>query len=248
LIYYTSEPALKVFTFTTGRSGTAYLAECFKLNAPECWIVEHEGPFYGGFGIFRPDISHLHAYNLGNRDSHLRDFWKRKFDYLPKDYVETAHINCKAGLIENLDLLKDEVGIIHLKRNVKDTIRSMIARGSFIGKSDMWVWHLDPEYPNNLVDYRDFDSGPLGCIGWYLVEMEARAKKLRNTGNAKWIDVQLENIVTIKGLTAFLKQFELAFTELPGVINANPVLDFEPDLLLAIDNLAAEVERRISEL
>lgn len=239
---------MNIFTFTTGRSGTAYLAECFRLNAPKNWVVEHEGPFYGGFGTFRPDISHIHAYNCGNRNSHVRDFWKTKFAGLPKDYVETAHINCKAGLIENLDLLHDEIIIIHLMRNVKATMKSMIARGAFIGKPDMWVWHLDPEYPINLVDYRDFDPGPLGCIGWYLVEMEARAKKLRDSSNTKWIDVQLRNIVTIKGLKTFLKQFELPFKELPGAINANPDIQFDSDLLLAIDNLAIEVERRISEL
>lgn len=239
---------MKVFTFTTGRSGTAYLAECFQLNAPKNWVVEHEGPFYGGFGIFRPDISHIHAYNCGNRDSHVRDFWKKKFTGLPQDYVETAHINCKAGLIENLDLLHDEVVIIHLTRDIKATMKSMFARGAFIGKSDMWVWHLDPEYPNNFIEYKDFDPNPLGSIAWYLVEMEARVKKLRKIGNAKWIDVQLENIISIDGLTKFLKKFDFSFKALPGVINANPDVEFEPDLLLAIENLAIEVERRINAL
>jgi hypothetical protein len=239
---------MKVFTFTAGRTGTGYLAECFKRNAPESWVVEHEGPFYGGYGTFRPDISHLHAYNCGQRLEHVREFWRRKFEELPLHYIETAHINCKAGLIEHLDLVDDNVVIIHLQRAVRDVMKSMIARGAFLGKANMWVWHLDPDYPCNIVDSDDFDDGPLGNIAWYLVEMEARAKKLRGVSKARWIDVKLEEIIQADGLESLLSHFAIPLREMPEKVNANPDLEFEPDLLLAIDNLSLEVEEAIKNL
>ena len=178
---------MKIFTVTAGRTGTAYLAECFRRNAPASWQVEHEGPFYGGFGTFRPDISHLHAYNCDIHPQVVRAFWKRKLKQLPDNYVETSHINCKAGLIENLDLLYGPVVMIHLRRNIKDLFLSMAARGSMISKSNMWMWHLDPEYPRNLIAKDEFPEGMLGNIAWYLLEMEVRARKLKEQCRCEWL-------------------------------------------------------------
>ena len=236
---------MKVFTCTPGRTGTGYLAECFKCNAPANWVVRHEGPFYGGFGTFRPELSVMHAYNTSGNTDIVRDFWRTKLKNLPEYYVETSHINCKGGLIENLGFIEDDVVIIHLKRNIRDTFKSLVARGDLAGKGNMWLWYLDPEYAGNHFDPGYFDSGQLGTIAWYLVEMEARAKKLKTLGNAQWIEINLEEISTSGGLRNFLDLFGLPCKTLPEKTNANPDLSFDPALLMAIENLSAEVENCI---
>lgn len=162
--------------------------------------------------------------------------------------METSHINCKGGLIENLDCVEDDAVIIHLKRNTKDTFKSLVARGDLIGKSNMWVWYLDPDYAANIFDPSYFDSGQLGTIAWYLVEIEARAKKLRALENARWIEISLEEIAVRKGLDKFLGLIGLPFKGIPEKINSNPDLEFDPQLLMAIENLSAEVEDCIRRL
>ncbi len=236
---------MKVFTVTSGRTGTAYLAECFRYNAPADWQVEHEGPFFGGFGTFRPDISHLHAYNFNTHSDTIRNFWKRKLTHLPKNYVETSHINCKAGLIENLDLLDDRVVVIHLRRNIRDVFFSMAARGSMINKSDMWMWHLDPEYPMNLTAREVFADDMLGNIAWYLLEMETRSQKMYDQCRCEWLEVQLEKIISPSGLALLLEYFDIAHKVTPPNTNANPELEFDYGFLAAAENVIAELEERI---
>lgn len=239
---------MKVFTFTSGRTGTAYLAECFRCNAPSDWQVEHEGPFLGGFSSFRPDISHLHAYNCNNRKEYLREYWKQKFAQLPEHYVETSHINCKAGLIEHLDLLKGPVTLIHLRRNIRDVFLSMAARGGMVTKSDMWMWHLDPEYPANMVDKNIFAEGMLGNIAWYLLEMEARVHRLKALCPGNWLTVSLEEIAEPEGLAEMLKHFDIEYKQTPPRVNANPHLDFDPAFLSAAEIVIDELEEKMRAL
>jgi hypothetical protein len=239
---------MKVFTFTPGRTGTAYLAECFKQNASPDWHVEHEGPFYGGFGRFRPDISHLHAYNCNAQKEHLRRFWRQKFKSLPENYLETSHINCKAGLVEHIDLLQDHVVIIHLRRRLRDVFLSMAARGSMISKSDMWMWHLDPDYPANLTAKDEFAGGMLGNIAWYLLEMEARGRRLKAVCPCEWLEVRLEDIAESKGLEKLLKYFGIGLSVIPPRCNANPDLEFDAGFLAAADTVVAELEEKIKRL
>ncbi len=239
---------MKVFTVSSGRTGTAYLAECFRVNAPAGWQVEHEGPLLGGFGGFRPDISHMHAYNCNECREHLREFWKRKFADLPEHYVETSHINCKAGLIEHLDLLDGPVALVHLRRNIRDVFLSIAARGGMLTKSDMWMWHLDPDYPANLTDKNVFAEGMLGNIAWYLLEMEARARRLKGLCRAEWLTVSLEDIARPEGLAALLERFGIEHRQTPQKVNANPRLGFDPGFLAAADIVISELEEKIRAL
>jgi hypothetical protein len=83
-----------VFTLSSGRSGTHYLASVIQANATDCFCV-HEPWFYNP-GMFGKPI---HAYAVGN-DAPIRRLLERKQKYIarksPKTYVETSHAFLKS--------------------------------------------------------------------------------------------------------------------------------------------------------
>jgi hypothetical protein len=159
-----------VFTLTTGRSGTKYLAELLGQNLPraEC---HHEICGWDRLGVDTPDVSHMTLFNSQGNVDKVRSFWQSKLARVAATpqawYVETSHLLMKAGLVENLALLT-ETGTVHLialERDPYATIVSFRNRFDFWGKADRWLWYLDPEYPKNLVPSRElFAKGINGCV------------------------------------------------------------------------------------
>lgn len=183
-----------VFTLTTGRSGTAWMAEFLK-NIPdsEC---HHERLGPRAWGRMTPDISTLMEYNtLGNTRS-VRQFWKQKAEFLDANvkagtYVETSHVLSKAGLIENIDLFPGHT-IILLDRDPEKVARSMIRRGDYTCIGNIWIWLLDPGYAMNK-------SRPKGqtqedLCHWYVSEMKLRRENFLE--NFKFNHVSFETGVS----------------------------------------------------
>lgn len=163
-----------VFTLTTGRSGTAWLAEFLK-NLPSC-ESHHERLGPKAWGLVTPDISTLMAYNyLGNTEP-VRQFWERKAEFLDANvktntYVETSHVLAKAGLIENIDLFPDHT-IILLERDPQKVVRSMVKHGNYTSIGNTWLWLLDPGYAMNQSRPKGYTQEDL--CQWYVSEMNLR--------------------------------------------------------------------------
>ncbi|GAH10138.1 unnamed protein product, partial [marine sediment metagenome] len=66
-----------VFTITTGRSGTAYLAELLRLNTASC-EAHHELLGFEAFGVDTPDVSHLTLFNSQGNIKKIQAFWAQK--------------------------------------------------------------------------------------------------------------------------------------------------------------------------
>jgi len=165
---------MKIFTHTTGRTGTMWLAQLFNLNTD--WECHHERLGWMDYGLSTPDIRQMRGYNEAGPQA-VEAFWKLKAESLPKNYVETTHTLCKAGLNAFRDLLGDHK-IIHLYRPCEEVVASMAKRGDYLGHGNHWLWYLDPAYPRNLVDFTPFEKyGQLGLCAWYWHEMEARCPK-----------------------------------------------------------------------
>lgn len=222
----------RVFTISTGRSGTAWLAEFFSANLkPDVKAdIYHEGELYLEFGTFRPDIQIMHEYNIKGNTEKVRNFWKNKFEldkyHDGRPAVETSHVNAKAGLIENLDLLKEhDITIIHLKRDPLATALSLMKRYDFLKSDNMWIWYLDPGYKQNVVESESFSKmGYLAEIAWYICEMRNRAQILYNNvikDNCRYIEVDLETIIKKKGAKEFVQHFD--FLKKEEVVLSNPV-------------------------
>ena len=170
-----------VFTLTTGRSGTKYLAELLGHNLPHAEF-HHEICGWDRFGVDTPDVSHMTLFNSQGNVDKVQSFWRAKLARVADTpqvwYAETSHLLMKAGLVENLAPLTS-VGTVHLialERDPYATIVSFRNRFDFWGKADRWLWYLDPEYPRNLVPSRElFAQGINGLCLWYILEIRARA-------------------------------------------------------------------------
>jgi hypothetical protein len=172
-----------VFTLSTGRSGTAYLAELLRQNLPdvEC---HHEFTSWGHFGVDTPDVSHMTLFNSQGNVETVQAFWRGKLARIAATpsacYVETSHLLMKAGLVENLRPLTADgtVHLIALERDPYATIVSFRNRFDFWDKANRWLWYLDPDYPCNLVPSHElFAHGINGLCLWYILEIRARAAR-----------------------------------------------------------------------
>ena len=93
-----------VYTITTGRSGTNYLADLFKANIEDAKIY-HERANFVELGRRSPDASHFTHFNTFGNTRDIAQFWKQKLSddtaEVGSAYVETSHLLSKAGLFEN---------------------------------------------------------------------------------------------------------------------------------------------------
>src|SRR5271155_1811699 len=138
-----------VFTMSTGRSGTQYLAELLRCNLADA-ECHHEILGWDRFGVDTPDLSHMTLFNSQGNIEKIREFWRQKLFRIAGGsapfYVESSPLLMKAGLIENLKPLTEagRAHLIALERNAADTIVSFRNRFDFYSKSTWWLWYLDP--------------------------------------------------------------------------------------------------------
>lgn len=172
-----------IFTMTTGRSGTKYLADLLQDNLPDA-ECHHEICGWDRFGVDTPDVSHMTLFNSQGNVEKVQAFWSAKLERIAaterQRYAETSHLLMKAGLIENLARLTREsfVHLIALERDPYATIVSFRNRCDFWDTANRWLWYLDPEYPRNLVSSRElFAKGINGLCLWYILEIRARTER-----------------------------------------------------------------------
>lgn len=168
-----------VFTLTTGRSGTRYLATLLRQNLPDA-ECHHEIHGWDRFGVDTPDICHMTLFNSQGNVEKVQAFWRSKLQRIAatprRFYVETSHLLMKAGLVENLAPLTagGTVHLIALERDPYATIVSFRNRFDFLGKASCWLWYLDPEYPRNVVPSQGLVAHSLnGVCLWYILEVRA---------------------------------------------------------------------------
>jgi len=230
-----------IFTITTGRSGTNFLSELFALNLDNA-VVHHEQLAYSDWGVNSPDISHLTTFNHVGNNSHVRAFWEQKFARLKalevSYFAEMSHVLAKAGLVENLDLLQEagEIHLIYLKRDIAETVISFISRAGFSNKATMWLWTLDPDYPNVILSAAPFRNlGQVGFALWYVLEMRVRAEYCRlllaeRTG-VVFHEVDMKDVTRIMGAANLLANLGMDLLpeaiKMPGRTNVNTFPDLD---------------------
>jgi hypothetical protein len=224
-----------VFTLTSGRSGTGFLAALLKSNLTRCQ-VHHEQIRFEDWGKHTPELSQLTTFNNIGNSPMVRAFWEQKFAHIQAQdvtyYAETAHVLAKAGLIENLDLLESTgtVHLIDLRRDIADTAISFVNRDDFIDKGNMWLWYLEPDYRKVIISPAPLQRfGQLGNALWYLCEMRARAEYYRLLLAARTGIVihscKLEDITSRDGASSLLNEIGMDIAPqdviLPGMVNAD---------------------------
>ena len=219
-----------VYGFTTGRSGSAFLAELLRRNWPAA-EVHHERATFLQLGRHSPDASHFTEFNSLGNTPRIREFWRAKLaaDRVGEGpaYVEVSHLLAKAGLIENLGLLPEgsTVDVVCLARDPAAIAASLANRYDFANYGFTWLWWLDPRYARNIVDPAPFGAGSLyGQAAWYVTEMAARRHYYRRLfAGLPWlrfVDADLARITTPAGAADLLARLGVRLPDgrpdLPG--------------------------------
>ncbi len=240
-----------IFTFSTGRSGTAYLTKLLKINLDNA-EVHHERLGYSDNGRLTPDASHFTLFNSEGNINQIRQFWSEKLSAISYGttpvYAEISHFLAKAGLFENIDQIAPDidVDIVFLRRDPLELAWSFANRFDFANRGFTWMFYLDPDYPRNLVDPTPYEPySAFGSCIWYVHEMQARGEYykllLNNRKNLHIHEYDLKEIITTQGaahlLTVLKQQRSPADIKLPPKQNESKQWYFgEPE-----KNLLAEI-------
>ena len=246
-----------VFTLTTGRSGTKYLATLLQQNLPDA-ECHHEIHGWDRFGVDTPDLSHMTLFNSAGNVEKVQTFWRSKLTRIAatpcRFYVETSHLLMKGGLVENLAPLTAEgtVHLIALERDPYATIVSFRNRFDFVDKANCWLWYLDPQYPRNLVPSHDLVADGLnGLCLWYILEIRARVARYEKLFSGQrriaFHRFSLEELRDAKGASRLLHALGVPMdperVRVPGPENIGRLLvSIEPAEQVRIRRLIASTE------
>jgi hypothetical protein len=189
-----------IFVVSTGRCGTAYLAEILRY-VPN--VSSHHEP--------KPKFSKVMRSIQQDREM-AYEFWiKKKLPSIAKDpasiYIETSHLFCK-GFIEPLLALDIIPDIILLTRPYRRVALSFCRFGSIPGRTTQGLKYLlSPTDPDVLLlpNWQNMDDYQL-CY-WYCLEMERRSLKysrLFSELGACVVKVSLDEITTVSGFENLL--------------------------------------------
>ena len=204
-----------IYSISTGRCGTMFLANLIRANVPqETAVVHHERVGFLNFGVHTPDLSHMTTFNTVGNVAHIREFWQRKLAYDQAEtaqvYVEMSHVLAKAGLLENINLIDKSraVDIIVLTRPIEDIVWSFVNHFDFASYAFMWPFTLDPHYPNTILKLRPENLHPIRIAHWYVCEMWTRAayyeQLLRDAPNVRFHRVSLTEVADERGADGFI--------------------------------------------
>jgi len=193
-----------VYTISTGRSGTAFLAEFLRANLPGA-TVHHERTHFTHMGRITPDASHFMTFNNVGNVPGLQWFWQRRLKADAADaedvFVETSHFNARGGLLENLAARPDgtRVVVIAQSRDLLPTVWSLHNRCDFRNNGFTWLFALDPRWRNVIVQSKVFRKwGMAGSAMWYVIEMQTRAayyrRLLADMPDVRFVDVDLSEL------------------------------------------------------
>ncbi|MBU2685844.1 MAG: hypothetical protein KKF27_21595 [Gammaproteobacteria bacterium] len=194
------------------------MADLFKANFPE-FDTYHELFTTDSWGINTPEISDIHEFNNYGNTRKVKDFWHRKFSFVKDSkapwYIETSHVNGKAGLIENIWNLRTETHVVHLTRASSKIMQSFHNRFDFMNIGNAWMWYLDWDYSRNLVNPKPFleqfkGMEIHGWRLWYIIEMEARAAHYKkHYTNIIWHTIDINDLNDKKKVQSFFKELGL---------------------------------------
>lgn len=194
-----------IFTVTTGRSGTGYLAKILS-SVPDVASYHEPDPYFAD--VMRSTQQDVNV---------AYEFWiKRKLPQIVNEvapiYIETSHLFCK-GFVEPLIELGFTPDLILLTRPHRQVAISLYQLNTIPGRTATGLKYLlHPEDPGVL---------PLPCwqtlheyqlCYWYCLEIERRSQKYEKMfleKNVHVAKVSLSEISTMRGFKKLLKQLDL---------------------------------------
>jgi hypothetical protein len=194
-----------IFTVTTGRSGTGYLAIMLSLVSGVSSYHEPEPKFSDVMRQVQNETDVAFRYWLNSKLPFIASLGTRI-------YAETSHLFCK-GFVEPLlalDILPD---VIFLERSHRQVAVSLYNLGVIPGRSSEGLhWLLSPDDPGvlQLPQWQELEDYQL-CY-WYCLEIERRAKLYKcifQQQQARTVSTSIERIGTLTGFRELLNKLEL---------------------------------------
>ena len=195
-----------IFTVTTGRSGTAYLAAVF-------------GYMKGLRSYHEPPPEYVKVLRDVQRNPSLatRFLIEEKLPVIAKNpasvYVETSHLACK-GFLEPLLELGILPDIVIHRRPMRDIAKSLYKHDVIPGRAEKaLLFYLTPDDPNviGLDGWKEMADYQL-CY-WYCLEIERRARKYKRLFREKGatvVETTLSGLKTSQGLERLLTELKLS--------------------------------------
>jgi len=196
-----------IFTISSGRSGTEYLAQALGLFAA---VEARHEPKPRFSSVFRAVVAAPHV---------AREFWEQeKLARIERGrrpiYAETSHLFCK-GFAASLVELGRRPTLVHLVRDARATALSLLALDAVPGRRLRGVrYYLSPSDPNHLpVDAREVERwSDYQLCYWYVLENRARAAALQQElapHGVRVVRAELAALQDEAGLGALGTQLEL---------------------------------------
>lgn len=167
-----------IFSINSGRSGSDYLTKLLSCSTNTVSI--HEGfPIMNGIPMVK--------FNNDN-ESELKTLMPLKLKQIRKSvghknkvYCETNHSFIKGWgyLLPDNYIPQEEIAVIILRRNIQDTIYSLLRIHDIPGSSQAnRTWYLPIKSEKNISNFSE-NSNPYDICKWYINEINLRAEKYK---------------------------------------------------------------------
>lgn len=189
-----------IFTVTTGRSGTAYLASVFGYAKGVCGLHEPAPEFSDCLRDVQKDPQLARRFLLEQK---LPAIASLPFDI----YLETSHLACK-GFFEPLLELGIVPDLLVHRRNPRDVALSMYRMGTIPGRSDKgFKFYLSPDDPGvlKLKGWEALEDYQI-CY-WYCLEIERRARYYKDLFAGYGANIAETTLPGLKSFNGLLKCF-----------------------------------------
>jgi len=199
-----------IFTVTTGRSGTGFLA--YLLSELRHTISRHEpSPAYDEcMRRVQSDPQWATDFLLSRKLPAIREAWAAA-----PIYVETTHVFCK-GFLEPWLALPDVPvpDVILLDRPAREVALSMLRLMSIPGRTKAGLrWYLSPADPSCLTALPDWEQlHDYQLCYWYCLEMEHRKQhyaELVATFGGRSVRTSIEELKTDRGFRRLRRALDL---------------------------------------
>ena len=194
-----------IFTITTGRSGTGYLAEVLR-NIPD--VQSYHEP--------EPRFSDVMRSVQADKTVAVKFWMNKKLPEIASKkapiYIETSHLFCK-GFIEPLLDMGIVPDLIILSRPERDVAKSMLRLDTIPGRTEKGLrYYLSPEDPGvlPLPHWQSLHDYQL-CY-WYCLEIKRRSiyyEHMLREKNAHIAKISLDDIRSLRGLSRMVRQLNL---------------------------------------
>ena len=224
--YYQMSSSVRDFTFvvSTGRAGTKTLSVF--IEGIRGVTSKHEP-----VPVMNAEILQDASYGTG--ELALKTFMDEKLPAIFRDcskdsakhYVETNHLFIKSFYKPAIEFFNRKLKVINMVSDAKHVAYSIYQLNEIPGEPEGNKWYLDPHGEGNLIDVREklvdeFDHQYYACL-WYVLEIEARAERLKKEFKGKILTIktdELNSITKLEELCSFIG-VEASRGYIPSFIN-----------------------------